>query len=76
MVQLRSIEKKILRVARERNIGSLADTKLPFLLDLTCAAIFTHLENLVAARAVNHTSRHLRTLSTHSIVTYGVSDSA
>ncbi|XP_076222943.1 protein PTHB1 [Nomia melanderi] len=58
MVQLRSIEKKILRVVRERNIGSLADTGLPFLFDLTCTAIFTHLENLVAARAERQRCAH------------------
>ncbi|XP_076290375.1 protein PTHB1-like [Lasioglossum baleicum] len=57
-VQLRNIEKKILRTVRERNTGSLAETGLPFLLEATCASIFARLEDLIAARAARDRAGH------------------
>ncbi|XP_076648785.1 protein PTHB1-like [Halictus rubicundus] len=57
-VQLRNIEKKILRAVRERNTGSLADTGLPFLLEATYASIFARLEDLVAARTARDRTGH------------------
>ncbi|XP_076375153.1 protein PTHB1 [Megalopta genalis] len=57
-VQLRNIEKKVLRNVRERNTSSLADTGLPFLLEATCGSIFTRLEDLVAARAERDQTGH------------------
>jgi len=50
--QLRNIERKMLRAARERNTRSLSTTGLPFLLESTYRAIFTLLDDLAVAKAV------------------------
>ncbi|XP_043520803.1 protein PTHB1-like [Frieseomelitta varia] len=56
--QLRNVERRMLRAARERNEGSLADTGLPFLFDRTCRAIFALLEDLAKARTVRERAGH------------------
>lgn len=50
--QLRNIERRMLRAARERNTRSLAATGLPFLLELTYRGIFALLDDLAIARTV------------------------
>ncbi|CAK9798649.1 Protein PTHB1 [Anthophora quadrimaculata] len=56
--QLRNVERKMLRAARERNERSLADTGLPFLFELTYRAIFALLEQLTKARAERERAAH------------------
>ncbi|XP_015437282.1 PREDICTED: protein PTHB1 [Dufourea novaeangliae] len=58
-IQLRNIEKKMLRAVRERNTGSsLSDTGLPFLFESTYRAILERLEDLVEARAERERAGH------------------
>ncbi|XP_053997673.1 protein PTHB1 [Hylaeus anthracinus] len=57
-IQLRNIERKMLRAVRERNNKSLPDTGLPFLFDLTYHAILEHLEKLVKARTERERTGH------------------
>ncbi|XP_026823747.1 protein PTHB1 [Ooceraea biroi] len=56
--QLRNIERRMLRAARERNTRSLAATGLPFLLELSYRAIFALLDDLANARAERERTGH------------------
>ncbi|XP_018362965.1 PREDICTED: protein PTHB1 [Trachymyrmex cornetzi] len=56
--QLRNIERRMLRIVRERNTRSLATTGLPFLLESTYRAIFTLLDDLAIARAERERAGH------------------
>ncbi|XP_071628564.1 protein PTHB1-like [Temnothorax longispinosus] len=56
--QLRNIERRMLRVVRERNTRSLAATGLPFLLESTYCAIFALLDDLAIARTERERAGH------------------
>ncbi|KAK2576721.1 hypothetical protein KPH14_005377 [Odynerus spinipes] len=56
--QLRNIEKRMLRAARERNGRSLTATGLPFLLSSTYDAISGLLDDLAAAQTKRERARH------------------
>ncbi|XP_011260639.1 protein PTHB1 [Camponotus floridanus] len=56
--QLRNIERRMLRVVRERNTRSLATTGLPFLLESTYRSIFALLDDLAIARADRERTGH------------------
>ncbi|XP_076632670.1 protein PTHB1-like [Colletes latitarsis] len=57
-VQLRNIERKMLRAVRERNSKSLPDTGLPFLFDSTYRTTLDCLEALVKARMERDRTGH------------------
>ncbi|XP_076167208.1 protein PTHB1-like [Ptiloglossa arizonensis] len=57
-VQLRNVERKMLRAVRERNSKSLPDTGLPFLFDTTYRAILALLEDLVKAKTERQQTGH------------------
>ncbi|XP_076243990.1 protein PTHB1-like [Calliopsis andreniformis] len=57
-IQLRNIQRKMLRAIRERNGRSLSDTGLPFLFDCTYRATFTCLEELSKARMERERTGH------------------
>ncbi|XP_076670959.1 protein PTHB1-like isoform X2 [Andrena cerasifolii] len=57
-IQLRNIERKMLRAVRERNGRSLADTGLPFLIDSTYRATFVRLEDFANARTKQGRTGH------------------
>nr|XP_050859304.1 protein PTHB1 isoform X2 [Vespula vulgaris] len=66
MTQLRNIEKRMLRAARERNSRSLTATGLSFLLSSTYDAISGLLDDLAAAQTTISNPRHSNSKSSDS----------